>query len=76
MAAFQLLPLLALAMTFSAAPRVGDVELIAPAPMVQQDSSIYVVYYWRARPGRSAGEDATPVAELRDLVRQEIWRNF
>jgi len=154
MAAFQLLPpLLALAMMSSPAPRVGDAELIAPTPVVQQDSSIYVVYYWRARPGKSAeyseyirtvaelideearkagvfeelrtytpavvtgapgadwthmrvfrlksfaaldgfsrgldeagkrvfpdgvrrAEDATPISELRDLVRQEIWRSF
>ena len=153
MAAFQLIPLFALAMTCSPAPEVVEAELVVPTSTVQQDSSIYVVYYWRARPGKSAeyseyirtvaepideegrragvfeelhtytpaivtgapgadwthmrvfrlknfaaldgfsrgldeagkrvfpdgvrrAENATPVAELRDLVRQEIWRSF
>ena len=153
MAILHLVPLFALVMTFPPAPRVNDAAFVVPASMVQQDSSIYVVYYWRARPGKSAeyseyirtvaelideearkagvfeelrtytpavvtgapgadwthmrvfrlksfaaldgfsrgldeagkrvfpdgvrrAEDATPISELRDLVRQEIWRSF
>ncbi len=46
------------------------------------DNSVYLVYYWRAKPGKYSAysnysrELMAPAAGLRDLLRQEIWRNF
>lgn len=54
MAAFHLVPLLVLALMTSPAPSVMGVGAVGSAEQAQPDSSIYVVYYWRARPGRAA----------------------
>lgn len=68
MAALHLVSLLLLAATASPPANVKGAEDLPPAASVQQDSSVYMVYYWRARPGRAAeySEYIRTVAETID----------
>ena len=68
MAALHLVPLLLLAAMASPPPSVTQAEAFVPVEAFAPDSSVYMVYYWRARPGKAAeySEYIRTVAEAID----------
>ncbi|MDP2957202.1 MAG: hypothetical protein Q8N53_12335 [Longimicrobiales bacterium] len=68
MSALHLVPLLLLAAMASPPARATHADALIPAASLAPDSSVYMVYYWRARPGRAAeySEYIRTVAEAID----------